>query len=41
MTDMFSYEFYMDGSIKVTVRASGYIQSAYFAGNEDYGYQIQ
>ncbi|KAK5165228.1 uncharacterized protein LTR77_009326 [Saxophila tyrrhenica] len=37
---MFSYEFYLDGSIKVTVRASGYIQSAYFAANEDYGYQI-
>ena len=38
--DMFSYEFYLDGSIKVSVRASGYIQSAYFAANQDYGYQI-
>ena len=37
---MFSYEFYLDGSIKVSVRASGYIQSAYFAKNEDYGYHI-
>lgn len=37
---MFSYEFYLDGSIKVLVRASGYIQSAYFAHNGDYGYQI-
>jgi primary-amine oxidase len=37
---MFSYEFYMDGSINVDVRASGYIQSAYFANNGDYGYQI-
>ncbi|KAG4421066.1 hypothetical protein IFR04_005829 [Cadophora malorum] len=37
---MFSYEFYMDGSINIVVRASGYIQSAYFAKNEDYGYQI-
>lgn len=37
---MFSYEFYMDGSIQVSVRAAGYIQSAYYAKNEDYGYQI-
>lgn len=37
---MFSYEFYMDGSINIVVRASGYIQSAYFAKNSDYGYQI-
>ncbi|KAK4963066.1 hypothetical protein LTR10_000694 [Elasticomyces elasticus] len=37
---MFSYEFYLDGSIKVQVRASGYIQSAYYANNKDYGYQI-
>lgn len=37
---MFSYEFYMDGSINVSVRASGYIQSAYFAKNGDYGYHI-
>lgn len=36
----FTYEFYLDGSIKVSVRASGYIQSAYYAHNEDYGYQI-
>lgn len=36
----FSYEFYMDGSMKVIVRASGYIQSAYFANNQKYGYQI-
>ncbi|RDW88702.1 putative copper amine oxidase [Coleophoma cylindrospora] len=37
---MFSYEFHMDGSINVNVRASGYIQSAFFAKNGDYGYQI-
>lgn len=37
---MFSYEFYMDGSINVDVRASGYIQSAFFAKNGDYGYHI-
>lgn len=37
---MFSYEFYMDGSINVNVRASGYIQSAFFYANHEYGYQI-
>ena len=37
---MFSYEFYLDGSIRVEVRASGYIQSAYYAHNQDYGYHI-
>ena len=37
---MFSYSFYLDGSIQVEVRASGYIQSAYYAHNEDYGYHI-
>lgn len=37
---MFSYEFFLDGSIKVEVRASGYIQSAFYANNKDYGYQI-
>lgn len=37
---MFSYSFYFDGSIGVEVRASGYIQSAYYANNEDFGYQI-
>ena len=35
-----SYTFYLDGSIGVEVRASGYIQSAYYAKNHDYGYQI-
>ncbi|KAB5578137.1 copper amine oxidase [Coniochaeta sp. 2T2.1] len=37
---MFSYTFYIDGSIAVEVRASGYIQSTYFAKNEDYGFHI-
>ncbi|KAJ5587639.1 uncharacterized protein N7459_003404 [Penicillium hispanicum] len=37
---MFSYSFHMDGSIGVEVRASGYIQSAYYAHNQDFGYQI-
>ena len=36
----FDYTFYMDGTIETLVRASGYIQSAYFANNTDYGYQI-
>lgn len=35
-----SYSFYLDGSIGVEVRASGYIQSAYFAANEEYGFKI-
>lgn len=37
---MISYQFFLDGSIKVEVRASGYIQSAFYAHNGDYGYQI-
>ncbi|TFK22683.1 copper amine oxidase [Coprinopsis marcescibilis] len=37
----FNYAFLLDGSIEVTVRASGYIQSTYYFGNEDYGYKIQ
>ncbi|EPE06668.1 copper amine oxidase [Ophiostoma piceae UAMH 11346] len=36
----FTYSFFTDGSIAVEVRASGYIQSAYYANNGDYGYQI-
>ncbi|KAL2216423.1 copper amine oxidase [Thermoascus aurantiacus ATCC 26904] len=37
---MFEYSFHLDGSIQVTVRASGYIQSAYWAHNGDYGFKI-
>ncbi|KUI65756.1 Amiloride-sensitive amine oxidase [copper-containing] [Cytospora mali] len=37
---MFTYTFYLDGSMGVEVRASGYIQSAYFAQNQDYGFHI-
>jgi primary-amine oxidase len=37
---MFDYEFRYDGSIEVTVRASGYIEGTYFSHNEDYGYHI-
>ncbi|WFC98813.1 primary-amine oxidase [Malassezia yamatoensis] len=36
----FSYYFYLDGSIEVKVSASGYIQSAYYAQNDEYGYRI-
>jgi primary-amine oxidase len=37
---MTSYEFYMDGSIQVSIRASGYIESSYWAHNSDYGFKI-
>ena len=37
---MFEYAFHIDGSIHVTVRASGYIQGAYYAENEEYGFHI-
>lgn len=33
----FDYTFYLDGALETTVRASGYIQSAYYAKNGDYG----
>lgn len=36
----FDYIFYWDGSIEIKVRASGYIQTAFYAHNEDYGYHI-
>ncbi|KAM0789976.1 hypothetical protein ACM66B_005309 [Microbotryomycetes sp. NB124-2] len=36
----FSYVFYQDGSIETFVQASGYIQSAFYAHNDRYGYQI-
>ncbi|KAJ1329863.1 diamine oxidase [Microdochium nivale] len=37
---MTSYEFSLDGTIEVSVRASGYISSAFAANNEDYGFKI-
>jgi primary-amine oxidase len=37
---MFDYQFFLDGAIGVEVRASGYIQSAYYANNEEYGFHI-
>ncbi|KAJ7320783.1 putative copper amine oxidase [Mycena albidolilacea] len=36
----FDYIFALDGSIETIVRASGYIQSAYYAKNNNYGYQV-
>ncbi|KAF8454455.1 copper amine oxidase [Kalaharituber pfeilii] len=36
----FDYTFYIDGTIEIKVRASGYIQGAFYANNSDYGYQI-
>lgn len=37
---MFSYSFFMDGSVSVEARASGYIQAAFYAKNGDYGFHI-
>ncbi|KAF5643096.1 peroxisomal amine oxidase copper-containing protein [Fusarium sp. NRRL 52700] len=37
---LFEYSFHYDGSIAVTVRASGYIQGAFWSGDGDYGYHI-
>lgn len=34
------YVFSLDGTIEVKIRASGYIQAAHYANNEDYGYKI-
>lgn len=36
----FTYTFHSDGTIETKVSASGYIQSAFYAANDDYGYQI-
>ncbi|KAK4049982.1 hypothetical protein OIV83_003806 [Microbotryomycetes sp. JL201] len=36
----FDYRFYLDGSLEVQVRASGYIQAAFWAKNGDHGYKI-
>ncbi|GAA6039389.1 hypothetical protein JCM8097_002830 [Rhodosporidiobolus ruineniae] len=36
----FTYTFTLDGSLTVEVMASGYIQSAYYAANGEYGYHI-
>ncbi|TWU71601.1 hypothetical protein ED733_003204 [Metarhizium rileyi] len=36
----FSYTFFLDGSIEVSVRASGYILGGFSANNDDYGWKI-
>ena len=37
---LFDYTFHLDGSIAVTVRASGYIQASFFSNASDYGFHI-
>ncbi|KAL7796312.1 amine oxidase catalytic domain-containing protein [Trichoderma afarasin] len=37
---MLSYTFFLDGSIEVSVRASGYILGRFSANNEEYGWTI-
>ncbi|KMQ81342.1 copper amine oxidase protein, partial [Lasius niger] len=37
---MFSYSFFMDGSIAVEVRASGYIRAGHSAHDEDSGFRV-
>ncbi|KAH8883689.1 amine oxidase catalytic domain-containing protein, partial [Thozetella sp. PMI_491] len=37
---LLDYAFYYDGGVEVTVRASGYIEGAYYAKNDGYGYRI-
>ena len=37
---LIEYQFFYDGSIEVSTRASGYISAAYWDGNADYGFHI-
>ncbi|KAF1967283.1 amine oxidase catalytic domain-containing protein [Bimuria novae-zelandiae CBS 107.79] len=37
---LFDYNFFYDGAIEVSVRASGYISAAYYADNDDFGFRI-
>lgn len=37
---MFDYQFFYDGTIEVTVRASGYIEGTYAGGNDEHGFKI-
>lgn len=37
---LIEYNFFLDGAIEVSVRASGYISAAYYADNEEYGFHI-
>jgi primary-amine oxidase len=38
---LISYDFYYDGAIEVSARASGYILAAYWEDNAEYGFHIQ
>lgn len=37
---MFDYQFFYDGSLEVTVRASGYIEGTHAGGNDEHGFKI-
>jgi primary-amine oxidase len=37
---MIEYNFFYDGAIEISARASGYISAAYWDGNPDYGFHI-
>ncbi|PPJ55478.1 hypothetical protein CBER1_08020 [Cercospora berteroae] len=37
---IFSYRFFMDGTIEIDVQATGYIIGAHYAHNENYGFHI-
>jgi primary-amine oxidase len=37
---MFDYQFFYDGSVEVTARASGYIEGTHAGGNEEHGFRI-
>ncbi|KAE9966531.1 hypothetical protein BLS_006945 [Venturia inaequalis] len=37
---MVDYQFFYDGTIEVTVRASGYIEGTHAGGNDDHGFKI-
>lgn len=39
-TYIFSYNFYLDGTIAVDDQASGYIITAHYAHNQDYDHRI-
>lgn len=40
LADLFSYEFYIDGSMQIKLQASGYISAAYAGNDEHYGYRV-
>ena len=37
---LFDYNFFLDGSIEISVRASGYISAAHYLDNDEYGFKI-